>query len=214
MKKANKKVSCKKNNVNVKEKCEMRKMNELEGFMFVEAMQNMMGHADEMKLIVHENLFENMVILLKNEGFNMSFIDSQYGTGIKEAAIEVEKSIGQGLDYEDDFLENLFDTFLIYLELGEDTKEFVEYVNNQSLELKLNNFFSKYLLCVRMNYHERQDFIQFLCRRGQEYKDKGNTIAYDRTVNYLSLLIMNHPSAELSRSLHKIVENHVNDKSA
>ena len=75
MKKMCKKVNGKKNNVDVKEKIEMRKINELEGFMLA----NMFDDADELRLIVQKNMFDNMVVLFENEGYDMSFMDSING---------------------------------------------------------------------------------------------------------------------------------------
>ena len=210
MKKMCKKVNGKKNNVDVKEKIEMRKINELEGFMLA----NMFDDADELRLIVQKNMFDNMVVLFENEGYDMSFMDSINGVEMKKTAVDLENKFEQGGDFDENSLETLYIIFISYLEFGETTNKYVEYINSQTTEMRVGNFLTKYFFCMRMNFYDRQNFISFLCEKAQEYKDNGNTVAYDRTANYLSMLLFNESSVELYRSLGKIVENFVNEKFA
>lgn len=82
MKKHVRKAHAKKNHnyKNVKENKNMkngRKMTEVENLMFTLQMQNATGDADQMKSIVHEELFYNLRTLMEVDGFDMSFMDTQ-----------------------------------------------------------------------------------------------------------------------------------------
>lgn len=192
---------------NVKEDSNVRKKDELEKLVFAESVRKMMYPKENFKLIVHEHLFDNMVTLFKNEGYDMSFINTPEGKNLKSEANKVAKQIEEGGEFEEGSLfDTLLNSFIGYLEMDENFEEFVVCFNEQPVDLKMVIFFSKYVLCMRSNYNERQGFIEFLCAKGQELEKKGKMIAYERVANYLTLLVLDNPSVEYYRRLDGIVE--------
>lgn len=194
----------------VKEVSSVRKKDELEKLVFAESVRKMMYPKEKFKLIVHEHLFDNMVTLFKNEGYDMSFINTPEGKNLKSEANKVAKQIEEGGEFEEGSLfDTLLNSFISYLEMDENFEEFVVFFNEQPVDLKMVIFFSKYVLCMRSNYNERQGFIEFLCAKGQELEKKGKMIAYERVANYLTLLVLDNPSVEYYRRLENIVDGYI-----
>lgn len=92
----------------VKEVSSVRKKDELEKLVFAESVRKMMYPKEKFKLIVHEHLFDNMVTLFKNEGYDMSFINTPEGKNLKSEAnttvLSEENEQGRVLESVEEFI--------------------------------------------------------------------------------------------------------------
>lgn len=216
MKKHVRKAHAKKNHnyKNVKENKNMkndRKMTEVENLMFTLQMQNATGDADQMKNIVHEELFYNLRTLMEVDGFDMSFMDTQ--PFIEALCLANKEQIEAGNDVMDWGTRQLAHaTFKLYLSRVDDS--FVHMVNAHDWKHRMHQFVSIYVLCLSEHYADRSGWIKTLAAMAEEYKKANNENAYENTMNYLSLFVLNFPTIELTRSLSDIVQALVEEKSA
>lgn len=216
MKKHVRKAHAKKNHnyKNVKENKNMkngRKMTEVENLMFTLQMQNATGDADQMKSIVHEELFYNLRTLMEVDGFDMSFMDTQ--PFIEALCLANKEQIEAGNDVMDWGTRQLAHaTFKLYLSRVDDS--FVHMVNARDWKHRMHQFVSIYVLCLSEHYADRSGWIKTLAAMAEEYKKANNENAYENTMNYLSLFVLNFPTIELTRSLSDIVQALVEEKSA
>ena len=216
MKKHVRKAHAKKNHnyKNVKENKNMkngRKMTEVENLMFTLQMQNATGDADQMKSIVHEELFYNLRTLMEVDGFDMSFMDTQ--PFIEALCLANKEQIEAGNDVMDWGTRQLAHaTFKLYLSRVDDS--FVHMVNARDWKHRMHQFVSIYVLCLSEHYADRSGWIKTLAAMAEEYKKANNENAYENTMNYLCLFVLNFPTIELTRSLSDIVQALVEEKSA
>ena len=78
----------------------------------------------------------------------------------------------------------------------------------------MHQFMSIYVLCLSEHYADRSGWIKALAAMAEEYKKARNENAYENTMNYLSLFVLNFPTIELSRSLSDIMQAFVEGQSA
>ena len=188
-----------------------RKMTEVENLMFTLQMQNATGDADQMKSIVHEELFYNLRTLMEVDGFDMSFMDTQ--PFIEALCLANKEQIEAGNDVMDWGTRQLAHaTFKLYLSRVDDS--FVHMVNARDWKHRMHQFVSIYVLCLSEHYADRSGWIKTLAAMAEEYKKANNENAYENTMNYLSLFVLNFPTIELTRSLSDIVQALVEEKSA
>ena len=133
-----------------------RKMTEVENLMFTLQMQNATGDADQMKSIVHEELFYNLRTLMEVDGFDMSFMDTQ--PFIEALCLANKEQIEAGNDVMDWGTRQLAHaTFKLYLSRVDDS--FVHMVNARDWKHRMHQFVSIYVLCLSEHYADRSGWI-------------------------------------------------------
>ena len=145
------------------------------------------------------------------DGFDMSFMDTQ--PFIEALCLANKEQIEAGNDVMDWGTRQLAHaTFKLYLSRVDDS--FVHMVNARDWKHRMHQFVSIYVLCLSEHYADRSGWIKTLAAMAEEYKKANNENAYENTMNYLSLFVLNFPTIELTRSLSDIVQALVEEKSA
>lgn len=219
MKKHVRKSHSKKNHnyKNVKENKNMkngRRLTEVENMLFTLQMQNELGDAEHMKNLVHKDLFDNLRVLMENEGFDMSFMDDPVARSLTMAAcLDAKRAIEKGEYYTDkEERRNMVMVFGMYMENADE--EYVNVINENHWESRMYLFVGHYAVCLAEHYEDRDLWIRTLAMTAETYKKINHKIAYERTMNYLSLFVLNVPTITLTRDLSAIVDEHIKNMSA
>ena len=164
--------------------------------------QNALGTAEGVKKAVHENMFDNLRVLMEHDGFDMSFMDDPVSKVIvdskcKEVKTKIEEN---AVIVAEEFQENM----TMYIAYSEHTEFLVKILNLDCWQSRFNFFLANYYIMLMTHYRDRDALIETLTDAAYGYVSEYKSAAYEHTINLLSIVVLDEPIFELS-----IVTEHI-----